>query len=357
MKVSQKNYNRIVIKIGSSLFYWDKGVLDTTVSRQISEEVAALIKSGREVVIVSSGAIAIGMQLLGLKSRPKELSSLQAAAAVGQNELMDIYRSILLEKSLNCGQVLLTWEDFDDRRRYLNAKNTVLSLLKFGVIPVINENDTVSTDEIRFGDNDRLSALVAALVSADLLIILTDVEGLLGKDRKTLVKVVTEITPQVKSLASPTDKKTCVGGMITKLDAARIAMGSGISCVVANGRSGGVIAGSVSDPGSFGTLFVPRGTQLAAKKRWIAFGTKTKGAIVVDDGARQALLNRKSLLAVGVSGVKGNFQQGDIVSIIDKHHREFARGKACFSSNELERLKGQRLNKEVVHCDNIVEVN
>ncbi|MFA5114998.1 MAG: glutamate 5-kinase [Candidatus Omnitrophota bacterium] len=357
MKVSQKNYKRIVIKIGSSLFYRERGAFDAGVARQISEEVAALIKSGREVVIVSSGAIAIGMQLLGLKSRPKELASLQAAAAVGQGELMNIYRSLFKEKSLNCGQVLLTWEDFDDRRRYLNAKNTALSLLRLGIIPVINENDTVSTDEIRFGDNDRLSALVAALVSADLLIILTDVDGLLAQDKRTLVKVVADITPQVKSLASPTDKKTCVGGMVTKLDAARIAVGSGISCVVANGRSRGVISGSVSDPGSFGTLFVPKGAQLAAKKRWIAFGTKTKGEVIVDDGARQALINRKSLLAVGVTGVSGSFQQGDIVSIIDKHHREFARGKTCFSSSELEKLKGQRLGKEVIHCDNIVEVS
>ncbi len=353
MKASQKNYKRIVVKIGSSLFYEGKGNFDAGIARQIVTEVACLINEGREVVIVSSGAIALGMQLLGLKSRPKELSYLQAAAALGQSELMDIYRKFFKEKSLSCGQVLLTWEDFDDRRRYLNAKNTLLALLKLGTIPIINENDTVSTDEIKFGDNDRLSALVAALISADLLIILTDVEGLLSKDKKTLIKLVSEITPQVKALACPTDKKTCVGGMITKIEAAKIAVGSGIPCVVACGRRKGAIALNAGEPGQVGTIFVPRTSQLAARKRWIAFGTKSKGKIIVDDGAKGALLARKSLLAVGIIGTAGNFECGDIVSIADKHHNEFARGKTNFSSRQLEKSKGQRLEKEVIHCDNI----
>jgi len=357
LKVSQKNYKRIVVKLGSSLFYQVKGNFDLGVTRQIAAEVTSLVREGWEVAIVSSGAIALGMQLLGLKSRPKELSYLQAAAAVGQNELMDIYRSIFKEKSLNCGQVLLTWEDFDDRRRYLNAKNTLLSLLKLGIIPIINENDTVSTDEIKFGDNDRLSALVATLISADLLIILTDVEGFLAKDKKTLIKLVSEITPELKALASPTDKKTCVGGMITKIEAARIAVGSGIPCVIANGRAKGAIALNASEPGQLGTIFVPKRSRLAAKKRWIAFGTKSKGKIIVDDGARNALLSRKSLLAVGVVGIGGDFQAGDIVSIVDKRHLEFARGKTNFSSKQLEKLQGQRLDREVIHCDNIVAVN
>jgi len=357
LKSLQKKHKRIVVKLGSSLFYSGRGNFDLNIARQITGEVSALVKEGREVVIVSSGAIALGMQLLGLESRPRELSILQAAAAVGQNELMDIYRELFKDKSLNCGQVLLTWEDFDGRRRYLNAKNTLLSLLKLGVIPIINENDTVSTDEIKFGDNDRLSALVATLISADLLLILTDVEGLLAKDRKTLVKLVNEITPEIKALASTTDKKACVGGMVTKLDAAKIALGSGIPCVIANGRVKGVISANVKEPGSFGTVFAPKKSQLAAKKRWIAFGSKPKGKIMVDDGARNALLGRKSLLAVGIAGLSGDFECGDIVSIADKAHAEFARGKTNFSSKQLEKLKGQRLDKEVIHCDNIVVVN
>jgi len=210
----------VVVKFGSSLFYAE-GRLDFGVLNDIASQVALLAQEGVCVTLVSSGAIALGMHTLGLKARPRELSVLQAAAAIGQNELMTVYRRVFKEKGLACGQVLLTWDDFNERSRYLNAKNTLLALLKLGVVPVINENDTVSTDEIKFGDNDRLSALVAGLISADILLMLTDVPGLLAEDKKTVIGVVEEITPRIKNLACPTEKKTCVGGMVTKIEAAR----------------------------------------------------------------------------------------------------------------------------------------
>ena len=353
MKQSQASYKRIVVKVGSSLFCSAKKGLDTSFILGIGSEISALAKEGREIVLVSSGAIAFGMMLLGLKERPKELAILQAAAAVGQNELMDAYSESFKKNALTCAQLLLTWDDFSGRLRYLNAKNTLLTLLKLGAIPVVNENDTVSTDEIKFGDNDRLSALVASLIGADLLIILSDVDGLLDRDNK-IIKIVTEITGTIKNLACPSAKKTCVGGMITKIDAAKIAVDSGIPCVIANGNKKNIILSVIKDPANSGTLFVPRESFLAARERWIAFGSKTKGAIVVDDGAKQALLDKKSLLAVGVNKIEGVFENGEIVAVKDKAGHEFARGKVNLSAKIIEKVKGERFAKEVIHRDNLV---
>jgi len=352
LRQSGKNYKRIVVKVGSSLFCLRDQLLDFGLIDNIASQISELIKDKKEVVLVSSGAIALGMSLLRITSRPKELSYLQAAAAIGQIELMNVYRRAFKEKELNCAQILLTWEDFSDRKRYLNAKNTLLTLLKLDTIPVINENDSVSTAEIKFGDNDRLSALVSSLIGADLLVILSDVDGLLEKDKKSVVKVVTEINAQVKNLACPTDKKTCVGGMVTKIEAAKIAVDSGIPCVIANGRKKDIILSIVSDDQASGTLFVPKGS-ITAKKRWIAFGTKTKASIVVDDGAKCALMDKKSLLSVGVAALSGNFETGDVVSVVDKQGNEFARGKTAVSSKQLDKIKGERFDKEIIHRDNI----
>jgi glutamate 5-kinase len=293
----------------------------------------------------------LGLCKLKLKERPKELYLLQAAAAIGQNELMNTYRKFFKTKK-HIAQVLLTWEDFNDRKRYLNAKNTILTLLRLGSTPIINENDTVSTDEIKFGDNDRLSALVSSLIGADLLIILSDVDGLFDKD-KNVVRMVDEITPQIKALACPTNKKTCVGGMITKIEAAKIAMDSGIPCVIANGRRQDIILSVINEPEKYGTLFSPK-KGLAARERWIAFGTKPKGKILVDDGAKRALINKKSLLSVGIVSLEGNFDMGDIVSVRDKQNNEFARGKVGLSSKQLDKVKGSHFDKEIIHRDNIV---
>ena len=352
MKQLEKDYKRIVVKIGTSLFYTKKG-LDMFPLFEIVSHINELIQiEGKGIVIVSSGAIALGMDIMNLKSRPKDLPSLQAAAAIGQNVLMDSYSNYFKKFKITCAQILLTWEDFNDRRRYLNAKNTLLALLRYGTVPIVNENDTVSTDEIKFGDNDRLSALVSSLIGADLLIILSDVDGLLDKNKK-VVRVVDEITPQIKALACPTHKKTCVGGMITKIEAAKIAMDSGIPCVIANGRKKDIILSLIKEPEKYGTLFTPK-EGLAARERWIAFGTKPKGMILVDEGARRALSNKKSLLSVGVIGLEGNFETGDIVSVADEQDYEFARGKAGLSSKQLDKVKGSRYDKEVIHRDNIV---
>jgi len=350
----KKDYKRIVIKIGSSLFYSAGKRLDLAFFSDVNRQITRLLGEGKDVVVVSSGAIALGMHLLGLKERPKKLEELQAAAAVGQNELMRKF----FGKGWFSAQILLTWDDFNDRRRYLNAKHTLLTLLesrKFRtqrVVPIVNENDTVSTEEIKFGDNDRLSALVAELVSADILIILSDVDGLLDKQRKVL-REVCEITPQVKALACKTDKKICVGGMITKIEAAKIAVGSGIPCVIANGRKKDIILSLAKEPGEAGTIFLPK-RALTAKKHWIAFSTKAKGKIMVDAGAREALINNKSLLCVGVVSSEGIFQRGDIVSVVDEGKCEFARGKVNVSCGELEEVKGRRFDKEIIHRDNIV---
>jgi glutamate 5-kinase len=246
----------------------------------------------------------------------------------------------------------LTRDDFNDRNRYLNAKNTISTLLEYGSVPILNENDTVSVEEIKFGDNDKLSALVSSLIGADLLIILSDVEGLLDREGK-VVRVVDEITPLIKSLACPTDKKTCVGGMITKIEAAKIAMDSGIPCVIANGRKKDIISSVIKEPEKCGTLFSPK-KGLAARERWIAFGSKPKGRILIDDGAKAALLNKKSLLCVGVTGKEGNFEVADIISVLDKDGCELARGKAGLASRQLEKVKGSRYDKEAIHRDNIV---
>jgi glutamate 5-kinase len=352
LKLSAGNYKRIVIKIGSSLLYAQDSGLDCALVNELAGQISGLIKEGKEVAIVSSGAIAMGMSVLKLKSRPADVAYLQAAAAIGQHELMSTYRTFFKQKSLSCGQVLLTWEDFNDRKRYLNAKNTLLKLLSLKTVPIINENDTVSTEEIKFGDNDRLSALVANLISADILLMLSDVGGLLDKEKK-VIPIVDEITDEIKELACPTSKKVCVGGMITKLEAAKICIDSGIPCVIANGRRKDIILSAIKEPKECGTIFVPK-KSLKAREHWIAFGTKPKGAIVVDDGARQALLNKKSLLSVGIYSFEGSFDSGDIVSVKDKRDSEIARGKIRISSRELDKVKGIRSEKEVIHRNDIV---
>jgi glutamate 5-kinase len=354
LRLSEKNCNRIVVKIGSSLFYGADKRVDFGLLDRLCSDIAFLFGSKKEVVIVTSGAIALGMEALRLKTRPKDLATLQAAAAIGQNDLMDVYRGIFRKKGMQCGQVLLTWDDFANRTRYLIARNTLGKLLTLGVVPVINENDAVSIDEIKFGDNDQLSALVANIAGADLLVILSDVDGLWGKDKKTVVRLVTGITDEIKGLATTTQRSTSVGGMITKITAAKITTDAGIPCVIANGRAKNIIRMLADDSSACGTLFVPKQASLNHKQRWLAYSTKPKGTIEVDDGAKTALINKKSLLSVGVVSYKGYFQAGDVVSIVDKDYKEFARGKINFNFNDLDTGPGSRLRREVIHCDNIV---
>lgn len=347
----------MVVKVGSSLFCSGRDGFDAGLFDVIVREIASLAAEGREVVIVSSGAIALGMSILRLAARPRELPYLQAAAAVGQNALMDNYSRVFQKAGVSCAQILLTWDDFNDRTRYLNAKNTLYTLFKLKAIPVINENDTVSTQEIRFGDNDQLSARVATLVSADLLIMLSDVDGLLDA-QKAVVRRVEAITPEIRRLACPTDKKTCVGGMITKLEAAQIAVDAGIPCVIANGRDRKAITAAAADPLGPGTwtVFLPGSKGLAARQRWIAFGTKPKGTIVIDKGAAAALAANKSLLSVGVVDVEGSFEAGEIASVVTPEGTRVAIGKAGLSSRKLREVKGTRCDKEVMHRNDLVIV-
>ena len=348
--LSQKRYKRIVVKVSSGSLIWRNNI-DEDVLADLIEQVASLSDEGCEVIIVSSGAIALGMQILKMKNRPKELSCLQAVAAIGQHRLMERYQSHFDKKNKNCAQILLTYDDFDNRKRYLNAKNTILNLWKLRSIPIVNENDTISADEIKFGDNDKLSSLVASMVGADLLIMLSDVDGLLDKEGN-VIRVVNEIDLKIKGLATPIKKQTTVGGMIAKLEAAKIAIAAGIPCVIANGNKQGVIRSLVANPQECGTLFISK-KSLNAKKSWMAFGTRPKGVISVDQGAKNALVNKKSLLAVGVISCSGNFSSGDIVCICDDKNVEFARGKTALSAKELDRAKGSRFPKEIVHRDNI----
>lgn len=353
MKQLERGFKRIVIKVGTSIVAKD-GLMgfDWDCARKLVRQVSCLMRQNKEVILVSSGAIAMGMLTLKISQRPKRLSFLQAAASTGQVQLMQAYETLFKKEGFSVAQVLLTWEDFEVRRRYLNAKNTLLSLLKFGIIPVVNENDTVSVDEIKFGDNDRLSALVANLIEADLLIILSDVDGLYGKTEE-LIPIVEKIDSQLEKLAKGTSRTTSIGGMITKIEAAKIVTDSGIPCILANGREDCVLEKAIAGQ-SIGTLFIPKGT-LRAKKRWIAYSRKPKGKLYVDDGAKSALIKSgKSLLSPGIVQLQGNFQAKDMVSIVDERGYEFARGLSNLSLDELKLVKGKKIKNEVVHRDNLV---
>lgn len=351
---SKRSYSRLVVKVGSSLISANEKGIDLTCLKNIVSQIVTLFDENKEIVLVSSGAVACGMALLHLKKRPKTIASLQAAAAIGQIELMAIYRKLLERDKRFSAQLLLTWDDFEDRRRYLNVRQTLLHLLRNRVMPIINENDTVSTDEICFGDNDKLSALVASMLGVDLLLILSDVEGLYRLPQKEVIPLVEEITPQINRLCSNTAKEACVGGMSSKIRAIKIVTDVGIPAIIAGGRVRDVLLKAAAGE-SVGTLFAPRGSSIKGRKRWIACGVRPKGQIIVDEGAKAALVkNGRSLLSVGIVGVKGDFLAAETVSIIDLTQKEFARGEVNFSAQELEAHKGLRLKQEVVHRDNLV---
>lgn len=358
-----KNSKRIVIKIGTSVLTSKDFSLDRAWISNFSKKVSYLLKQNREVVVVSSGAVAAGMHLLGLKKRPRNLPEQQACAALGQGYLMNTYEGFFKKAGFHVAQILLTWEDIRERKRYLNAKNTINTLLSKKAVPIINENDTVSVDEIKFGDNDKLSSLVANLIGADLLIMLTDVEGLCRGSE--CINIVSVIDSQIEKIALGTNKDTSLGGMRAKLEACKIAMNSGISCVVANGHDKGVLS-KILEGKVTGTLFVPNKNKMQARKTWIAYNAKTLGKIFIDDGAKEALVKKnKSLLACGIKELEGKFVYGDVVSIMDSDCIEFAKGLSNYSSEDLGKIKGmstkevERIIKrnyyqEVVHRNNLV---
>jgi len=319
------NVRRLVVKFGTGLLTDDHNRLALPSIERLARQVAALRAEGRQVTLVSSGAIAAGMGALGFTKRPQDLPSLQAAAAIGQGKLMAVYDQAFGKLGLHVAQILLTHDDLKTRPRHLAARNTLDTLLARGIIPIINENDTVAVDEIKFGDNDRLGALTATLIDADLLIILSHVAGLLDRNQQ-VVPVVAEITREIEALAGGTDRVTSVGGMKSKIDAAKICVRSGIPLIIADGDRADVITELVAGTDT-GTIFLPKTGKLESRKRWIAFFQKPAGVLVVDEGARTAVCSAgKSLLAKGVVRADGKFAAGDIVSIHDTAGNEFALG-------------------------------
>jgi glutamate 5-kinase len=341
------NARRVAVKLGTGLLTDHQNRLALDRMRRLVAQLAGLCREGRQLIVISSGAIAAGMETLGLPKRPKQLPQLQAAAAIGQSRLMALYDEAFAPHKVTVAQVLLTHDDLRNRVRHLNARNTLAALLANGIVPIINENDTVSVDEIRFGDNDLLAALTATLIDAELLVILSHVPGLLRGDQP--LSVVPEITREIEKLAGGTDRLTSVGGMKSKIEAARIVTRAGIPMVIAGGEQPDVLA-SLLDGQDIGTLFLPRTPRLPGRKRWIAFFQRPAAALVVDEGARRALCqNGKSLLARGVVRAEGAFARGDLLSLRDENKIEFARGLAKVASNQFNAAPGV-----VVHRDDLV---
>ena len=372
MSSALANARRIVVKVGSSLVTDEGRGVDARAIGDWCRQMAALAHEGRELVMVSSGAIAEGMKRLGWSTRPREVHELQAAAAVGQMGLAQIYESKLSEKGMGSAQVLLTHADLADRERYLNARSTLLTLLGLRVLPVINENDTVVNDEIKFGDNDTLGALVANLIDADALIILTDQRGLYTADPRkdpaaTLVQEARAGDPELERMAGGAGSSIGRGGMLTKILAAKRAAGSGASTVIAWGRERDVLL-RLARGESIGTALIAATAKQAARKQWMADHLQLRGAVVVDAGAAKKVCEEgKSLLPIGVGDVLGEFHRGDVIAVRAPEGREIARGLANYGSaearliarkpsTEFERLLGYSAEPEMIHRDNLVLV-
>ncbi len=361
---------RVVVKVGSSLVTDDGRGLDAEALARIASQIAGLVRAGQQVVLVSSGAIAAGMQRLGWSRRPRQIHELQAAAAVGQMGLAQAYETEFRAQGLRSAQVLLTHADLADRERYLNARSTLFTLLGLGVVPVINENDTVVTDEIKFGDNDTLGALVANLVEADVLVILTDQRGLFSADPRidpaaTLIAQAQAGDPALERIAGGAGSAIARGGMITKVLAAKRAARSGAHTVIASGREPDVLL-RLARGEPVGTHLRASTSTLNARKQWLADHLQLKGRLVIDEGAVAALLQGgRSLLPIGVTEVHGDFQRGDVVACVDAAGREVARGLVNYASDEarriarrataeIESILGFIEEPELIHRDNLV---
>jgi glutamate 5-kinase len=363
---------RVVIKIGSSILSGTGGIERERIVSLVAE-MAALRQRPYELILVSSGAVAAGTARLGLRERPKTVPARQAAAAVGQIRLMALYDECFGAHQQPVAQILLTHDDLADRRRYINARHTFEELLHAGVLPIVNENDSVAVEEVQFtfGDNDNLSALVATLVSADLLIILSDVAGLYTADPRAdasaaIVPLVAEIAHEVQAYAGSASGPLGKGGMASKLQAARKANDAGIACVIADGRHAGVLPRVFDVADSVGTLFLPKGDRLNRRKHWIAHTLKPAGSITVDQGAYEAVMRGgRSLLPKGITTVSGSFDAGECVSCLSPAGEEFARGLVNYSAAELQRIKGlhtsaieatlqYKVSDEIIHRDDLV---
>jgi glutamate 5-kinase len=352
---SLKSASRLVVKLGTGVLTDRRKQIDPAQLGQLVSQIATQRAASKEVVLVSSGAIGAGMGILGYEKRPTELSELQACAAVGQPRLMAHYAEAFAKHNLPVAQVLLTHDDLEHHERHLNARNTLVTLLGRGVVPIINENDAVSLAEIKFGDNDKLSALVASLLPADLLVILTTVDGVLenfGKADPRTISVIEKIDSEIEKLGGGTSSETAVGGMKSKIEAAKIVVRSGIPLVIASGKKKAALADILAGEDE-GTMFVAQPHKLEGRKRWIAFFHHPKGALFVDNGAKTALReNGKSLLPPGVARCEGDFEAGEVIRICDLDGTEFARGIAKFGGEEIREKKLARV--ELVHRDDLV---
>jgi glutamate 5-kinase len=366
-----KKVKRLVIKIGSSSLTSAKGGLDEKNMKKFADEVSEIKKSGYEVLLVTSGAIAAGLKHLGFKDKPNQISLLQAAASVGQVLLMERYSGLFSKKDIMVGQILLTHEDTTARKQYLNIKNTILKLLELDIIPIINENDSVAVEEIKFGDNDSLAALAAALVEADLFIVLSDIDGLYEKDPRIdpdckRIHMVKDIDENILKICGGIGSTFGSGGMLTKVKAAKISTFSGIPMVIARSADKDILSKIIKGEDK-GTFFAPEvKKKLASMKKWIAFGTRAKGEIVIDKGAEEAIVVKgKSILAVGVLEARGKFLKGDTIKVFTTDERVVAKGITNFSLEQIDSIKGKSQKEiaamfgedkcaEIIHRDLLV---
>ncbi len=362
--------NRIVVKVGSSTLTHETGKLNYHRIERLAMEIADLANQGKEMVLVSSGAVSAGMGPLGLSARPKTIREKQAVAAVGQGVLMHTYEKMFREYGQNVGQVLLTRMDAQDRKKFMNSRNTLLTMLQMGVIPIINENDVVAIDEFKIGDNDTLSAMVSNFIEADLLIILSDVDGLYTANPQThpearIIPVVTEVDKHVYDIAGGAGSSIGTGGMYTKIQAASIATSSGVDMVIASGSEDGVLR-RICQGEEVGTWFTAKDSNLHTKKRWLLSGGKARGSLIVDGGCRNALVEHgSSLLPVGIAAVEGEFHEGDIVNVMYEG-LVIAKGIVNYNSESVEAIKRHKTDdiekilghegvyEEVIHRDNLV---
>ena len=354
-----RSAKRIVVKAGSKVLVQSTGRPDRRRLKLLVDEMAQFQNGGGELVFVSSGAIGAGLDALDMKTRPRAMPDLQMAAAVGQIRLMSVYDELFGRSKCTIGQVLLTHDALKHRERHLNARNTLLNLVANRIVPIINENDTISTEEIKFGDNDVLAALVAILVDADALVLLSSTDGLrepAGSGKTRRVSFIQEVDDEVLELVADKQDRLSTGGMGSKLQSAQIAAHNGIPVVIANGRKTGVLT-RIFEGRDEGTLLFPKAGNISKRKRWIAFFNRSEGHLVIDDGAIQALQGGKSLLPVGVTAVEGQFKVGAMVDIQSGDGRHLARGLVEYSSEQINAVKGQQTTGkagEVIHRDNMV---
>lgn len=361
----------MVVKVGTRVLTGENGQLDQQRIAQLADQLHQIIASGRKVALVSSGAVGSGMGRLGLKTRPTDLAHLQAVAAIGQSLLVEAYERSLWKHGHHAAQVLLTAEDLDHRIRYLNARNTILTLMNLGAVPIINENDTVSVEELQttFGDNDRLAAIVTNLIQAPLLVLLSDVDGLYdghpSDPASRLIPTVERVDRSILSMVRDRSGELSKGGMASKLNAARMATAAGESVIITSGRRPDVLPKIIAGE-PVGTLFFAQGQSLAARKRWIGFTVQPRGHLVLDAGARRAIeRDGRSLLAIGVLDAVGCFHKGDVIALRDPDGVEFARGLSNYAAEEIKQIKGLKTSQiaaalghcpydEVIHRDNMV---